>query len=259
MNIEKIFATVGPSIAKRGLRYFLEDKIFSLEKDKSTWLANVVGTKTYAVSLTFKKNGNLQRASCTCPCDYYCKHIAAVLFAILEQNDSNLYKQENETTFLMKENNLLQDLRNIFNRYSKGCDYWQSQKLAYELDNFLGLNSLSEETQFQLLKTFYGRLCTTMSRSDDSDGLLGDLLCEAAYEFNQLYMQTKNIRLKTQIEKLWFKWISDEEKFWITEFSQILEFWRTALCQSQRAQEVLNWLDKYEASAELHEKSNLLH
>lgn len=257
MNTRNILDTVGLTIAERGLDYYKKGYVNNLEKTKSAWLAEVGEKRIYHVKLILNKAGNLQRASCTCPCDYYCKHIAATWFAVL--GEEFVAKSEQEEILAASQSDALQDLRRVFNRYAKGADYWQARTFARELDSFLGmLDKMHETEQFQILKTFYGRLTTALMRSDDSDGYLGDLLDEAAYQFNQLYLQTQNRKLKSDIEKVWLKWINDKENFWLAEHTRIFEFWRKALYQSGRAKEVLDWIAEYEKEAEEYETSGII-
>lgn len=257
MNIQKVVGSVGLNIAERGLDYYKKGYVRSLEKIESVWLAKVGEKRIYHVKLTLTKTDSLQRASCTCPCDYYCKHIAATWFAVL--GEEFVAKSEQEEILAAAQSDALQDLRRIFNRYAKGADYWQARTFARELDSFLGmLDKMHETEQFQILKTFYSRLTTALMRSDDSDGYLGNLLDEAAYQFNQLYLQTQNRKLKSDIEKVWLKWINDKENFWLVEHTRIFEFWRKALYQLKRAQEVLDWIDEYEKTAEEYESSGII-
>ncbi len=72
------------SILERGKEYFEAGRVTDLEfSDSNVWSAQVEGTERYQVQIEQATNGKLT-CSCTCPydADPYCKHIAAVLYAI---------------------------------------------------------------------------------------------------------------------------------------------------------------------------------
>jgi len=50
----------------------------NLLRDKSFVTANVEGNNTYRVTINLKT----KEMNCTCPCDFNCKHIAAVLYSL---------------------------------------------------------------------------------------------------------------------------------------------------------------------------------
>lgn len=258
MSIQKIISAVGEKIAERGLAYFKQHKVSELEKVRSVWLAKVDGTYPYYVELVLNKQGGLSRANCTCPYEFRCKHIAAVWFAVLEQTE-DIPSQIPQQYFSPSEDDLyIKDLRDICNRYAKGCDYWQARRFANELAPFLEeLDMLSHNLRFKLLKTFYGRLTTIIQRSDDSDGELGDLMNEAAHQLNQLYLHSTEPKLRKQIEQTWKKWIDSEEDFWLAEHCGIVEHWQTALNHSNRSQEVLEWIAEFEKTAEEYQQSSI--
>ncbi|OOH92333.1 hypothetical protein BMT54_00030 [Pasteurellaceae bacterium 15-036681] len=221
-----------------------------MQKIKSTWLAKVDGNAPYYVKLTLNKHGNLSRAECTCPYEYRCKHIAAVWFAVLAQSE-NIKPTPTIPDSSLEKESCIKQLREICNRYARGCDYWESRRFANELEPFVYESEhLSTETQYNLLKTFYNRVSTIMQRSDDSDGLIGGLLDEAIYQLNQLYTRTQDIALRKQVEQTWKKWIDDPENFWLTETTGILTHWQNAMNQSNRSQHVLAWIEQFEKTAE---------
>ncbi|MBQ9902146.1 MAG: SNF2 helicase associated domain-containing protein [Clostridia bacterium] len=72
------------SILMRGNDYFKRGKVVGLTPMGDVYLAKVIGSRTYTVSIQ-EKDGALYHATCDCPhsrSGYFCKHIAAVLFAI---------------------------------------------------------------------------------------------------------------------------------------------------------------------------------
>ena len=94
MDWENLFLT---HILKRGERYFKEGRVIGLSKNGKTYSAYVDGNgSTYRVSVRFAQN-KLTQAKCTCPyaaSGMYCKHIAAVLYALEPE------REETETPVL---------------------------------------------------------------------------------------------------------------------------------------------------------------
>ena len=78
---------IPPEILERGYRYFRDRRVLELAFDEADeiWNAVVKGTERYGVEITREPDGTL---SCECDCPYdmgeHCKHVVAVLHAILE-------------------------------------------------------------------------------------------------------------------------------------------------------------------------------
>lgn len=70
-------------ILERGLIYFIENRVISLDKEEDYLTAKVIGTDMYEVEAVLDK-GKVLALDCTCPHaadDNFCKHMAAVMFA----------------------------------------------------------------------------------------------------------------------------------------------------------------------------------
>ena len=69
---------------EKGLNYFENGYISELEEwETGKWIAIVSGSEDYHVKIKLKKN-EITEYSCDCPHDVdYCKHIIAVLYAII--------------------------------------------------------------------------------------------------------------------------------------------------------------------------------
>lgn len=86
---------ISPTILKRGREYFHSKKVIKITQnnenffDSTVYEATVKGTKKYKVIVMVDENGNITQTDCTCPYDYgeYCKHVAAVLYAIESMTD----------------------------------------------------------------------------------------------------------------------------------------------------------------------------
>ena len=84
-----------PQTYKQGMEYYRRGRIQSVRilEEKNVILADVRGTRDYAVRMAFDDRGVFQDATCTCPAANrywgYCKHIVAVLLHLkwLKEND----------------------------------------------------------------------------------------------------------------------------------------------------------------------------
>lgn len=76
------------TILARGKRYYTNGSIRKFCKDGSHYTASVKGTRTYRVSITIE-NDSVTEMDCSCPYaddGHSCKHMAAVLYKIEEEN-----------------------------------------------------------------------------------------------------------------------------------------------------------------------------
>ncbi|MHB1152943.1 MAG: SWIM zinc finger family protein [Eubacteriales bacterium] len=99
-NFEKFF---GNAVLLRGKRYYTDGNIMSIEEeDENEYVAEVQGSEIYSVEVTLDTNGDILDTSCDCPYDMdtYCKHQAAVFYAlrklISDDENSDVTKQKNE-------------------------------------------------------------------------------------------------------------------------------------------------------------------
>src|SRR3989344_8213843 len=76
-DIQDLFDSV---IYLRGEEYFEEGLVTSIEPLNTTTITGTVrGNRSYTVSVSIDDDGNLI-SDCSCPCDFDCKHAAALLF-----------------------------------------------------------------------------------------------------------------------------------------------------------------------------------
>ncbi len=97
-DIDKIFAY---QIRERGKKYYEEQKVTYLEKIDDRYFAVVEGNEKYLVIIQYNEDAKIMQVYCSCPCEFYCKHIYAVILAI-RNNDFNRffkisYKNPNES------------------------------------------------------------------------------------------------------------------------------------------------------------------
>lgn len=105
MNLGKWELDFDDQILARGRRYYEEGRVSELvrDEDTDTWTADVEGSEVYHVSVTLTGDETEPLVySCTCPYSGapYCKHTAAVLYAMEEDADGTAH---DETDFLSAE------------------------------------------------------------------------------------------------------------------------------------------------------------
>lgn len=86
LTLANFKTVIDDTILDRGRSYFRSGQVVDLEEDgDGRWSAQVEGTEVYEVVIEQDAKGALF-CECTCPYDWgpYCKHIAAVLYAIEE-------------------------------------------------------------------------------------------------------------------------------------------------------------------------------
>ncbi len=74
------------AILERGRKYYWAGRVKSVKTNGNNVSANVVGTELYEVNIYFE-NGKLD-GDCTCPYNYGCKHMVAVLCKLLDNRHS---------------------------------------------------------------------------------------------------------------------------------------------------------------------------
>jgi len=92
-----------PLVIERGTKYFDEDKVIFLEKVDNKYIAIVEGRLPYLVVIE-QVDKEYVIMWCNCRCNYYCKHIYAVLLAIRNKKFNNFYKVK----YIGKEETLLE-------------------------------------------------------------------------------------------------------------------------------------------------------
>ena len=88
-NLEKLFEY---QILERGKEYHSEGRIFFLEKIGDNYIAVVGGSNLYATIIKYNEQAKTITVSCSCPCEYMCKHICAIILAIRNNQYRKFYK-----------------------------------------------------------------------------------------------------------------------------------------------------------------------
>lgn len=79
-------------IKTRGEDYYNQGRVFFLEQLNNTYYAVVGGTGLYVVKINYQEKDKKIKVYCSCPCDFYCKHIYAVILAIRNKKFRKFYK-----------------------------------------------------------------------------------------------------------------------------------------------------------------------
>lgn len=84
------------TILARGKEYFATGHVLDIEADGDQFIAEVEGSDLYTVTVTLDEEGNIYETICDCPYDFgpYCKHQAAVLYALREQTTARATKRD---------------------------------------------------------------------------------------------------------------------------------------------------------------------
>lgn len=104
-NLKKLF--IDEDIIK-GTQYYEEGLIKFLEKIEDKYYAIVDGAEMYVVILEYDEKKKIMKVYCNCPCDFYCKHVAAVLIGIRNNYEKRFYKLNYNST----KNSFLERLMN---------------------------------------------------------------------------------------------------------------------------------------------------
>ena len=88
-NLDDIFEK---HIAIRGKDYYTGGSVKFLEKVEDKYYAVVEGTQKYLVIVWYDDKKKKTQVYCSCPCEFYCKHIYAVILAIRNNDFNKFYK-----------------------------------------------------------------------------------------------------------------------------------------------------------------------
>ena len=80
--IDKYLDDFKSQIKYRGKAYYDNGDVFLIIKNKNNFIAKVYGSSKYEINITIYPEDKLLSYTCTCPCDFPCKHEYAVFLAI---------------------------------------------------------------------------------------------------------------------------------------------------------------------------------
>ena len=88
-DIDKLFSY---QICERGKKYYEESKVKFLEKIDDRYFAVVEGTQKYLTIIKYDEKESKMQVYCSCPCEFYCKHMYAVILATRNNKFNPFYK-----------------------------------------------------------------------------------------------------------------------------------------------------------------------
>ncbi len=91
---------------KKGNDIYKEDLIKFLEKIENKYYAIIESVETYVVIIEYNEKENIMKVYSNCPCNFYCKHVAAIIIAIRDNFEKRFYK----LTYDSKKNSFLEKL-----------------------------------------------------------------------------------------------------------------------------------------------------
>lgn len=111
----------------KGLSYYLQNKVSVDNFDNQIVQARVKGSNndSYHVVMKFNKNNIVQSFSCTCPCNFFCKHCVATLLELQNRVDKKTISSQSGG-----ENETIND-KNVANKLSlimqDECEYFSKE------------------------------------------------------------------------------------------------------------------------------------
>ena len=187
------------SILSRGRNYYRENRIMDIWYQGDNIFAYVDGSEIYKVELKIKDN-EIRRFYCACPyCEdgeYLCKHIAAVLYYLLENDIPELEaekakkksKQTKETELSRIYDEMQSELKRISDR-DGFVNYYNGRyfvnlifKVASKIERFIDNENYGDA--FELIKYTYYFIKNTFM--DGSNGEYQDSLCELSSSASKL-------------------------------------------------------------------------
>ena len=239
------------SILARGREYYRENRILNIWYQANHVVAYVGGSKIYKTELEIENN-EIKSYYCSCPYsedgEYTCKHLAAVLYCLLEeeipeleQGRSKKKKVNSEESELHKIYNEMQyeldkiSDRNSFVNYYNGRYFVDLiSRITYKIETFIDESNYDDA--FELIKHTYYFIKNTYM--DGSNGEYQDSFCELSSVTSKLLYE------KNYYEKF-LKWANEvADNYELGDFSDApLYAFVLYVHDKESAQEVVKVLD----------------
>lgn len=217
-----------PSIAEQGWHYFQNRRVGAIyDHGRQLYQAEISGSEPYQAWLQLDDNGQILEGGCDCPCDFPCKHMAALWYALqveaqlgTEQADlpplaslSALLEQQDAAALRKLLLTMAHDpavygrlmwlldpgatanpyrceIRQIFAAYRGDADYDDTLALEAEVQDWLdNVIRQGDTAMAAALPPLMAQLINAMAYTDDSEGELGGCLTAAIDELNRLLAQ----------------------------------------------------------------------
>ena len=89
-EIKELF---NPLIYEKGIKYYKENRVIFLEKVDTRYFAAIAGNQNvYLTIIDYHEDVEELYVHCSCPCDFYCKHLAAALESIQKNKIKRFFK-----------------------------------------------------------------------------------------------------------------------------------------------------------------------
>ncbi|MDQ0205000.1 SWIM zinc finger family protein [Pectinatus haikarae] len=229
MNLKNFDKQIEPVILKRGKAYYLEGRVQSLtETENNYYTAVVKGTDTYRVHAHIDRSIYIENITCDCPYTYapYCKHIAAVLYALRDrlqtgqednkflvpaQNDapvSDKYDDKKTWINLMREN--IRDAKGRDN-FIKWNECFSALKGTYKvLERIeIAIDCKDFLLAADLILSVINEMLKMTQFTDDSDGGITDILENAKA---LLTINIQSVKDKRERKLLFNKILTESKK-----------------------------------------------
>ncbi len=111
ITLDNFETQISSVIVQRGLDYYNSGLVTDLEETSdNVWSAEVSGSDDYSVEVSLSDENEIVNFFCDCPYDGpFCKHAAAVCFAIREEK-ANYPKTKNTESASKQKKNTFEDL-----------------------------------------------------------------------------------------------------------------------------------------------------
>ncbi len=162
------------NILMRGSDYYRRGKVVGLFPMGDIYLAKVMGSRAYTVRIE-ERDGALFRASCDCPhsrSGYYCKHIAAVMYAIDDYENTQSDRELDSNPF--------EALYNCESETEDGYRYFDMRRITRNV-------VLYEETYRRALRLLESGKITDISLRYSFREEKGGMICEAQGKYKGNY------------------------------------------------------------------------
>jgi len=191
---------------KRGQEYYREGLVKEVKQNKTNITALCKGNSLYRMNIDLPK----KQMTCSCPCDFNCKHLAALLSWLKNNTPFSILDLDKELEQCSKEE-LKRRLKLLLEQHPDSYKYFQKPKeeetdqlikkfwipSEYTSSFFNEFDHLTDriftEQNFELAKKFLKRLIDMYDHDPDSSEL-DDALCTFLREIPKRLKHTKSQR-----------------------------------------------------------------
>lgn len=188
MKVTDFKRHIDKTILRRGRDYYHGGRVAALhERDSGHYTATVMGTDRYSVEIEVDENGQVRETSCDCPYTGgpYCKHIAAVFFALVDQTAKtvvSLVPKTQKATRLVNRPQEIDKLAKQLNGQSKEWLVKLLMKLADEDQTLRDRLQAEVAPEIDERKRWLRVMRHSIDQAMDCDGFISYHRCRQAVE-----------------------------------------------------------------------------